>query len=86
MLPFKEKWISTNESIRTFYHDIDDDELKWHIDYEDRLIKPLNENDWKFQFDNELPINIDGEIFIKKGIWHRIIKGKGELNLIISRI
>ena len=37
--------------------------------------------DWKFQFDNELPVELHParEIHIPKGRIHRIIKGSGDL-------
>jgi len=85
-LPFDEEWISDNESIRTFKSGLFDEELKWHYDNEDRIIKPIDENDWKFQFDNNLPQKITGEILIKKGEWHRLIKGSNDLKLSIKRI
>ncbi len=84
-LPFKEKWISDNQSIRRFSPDVEDEELKWHFDDEDRIVKCESETDWKFQFDNELPISIDKEIRIPKGIWHRLIKGTKDLDLLITR-
>lgn len=85
-LPFEEKWISENESIRLFKSDVFDEELKWHFDDEDRIIESIGETDWKFQFDNQLPINIDGSITIKKGEWHRLIRGSGDLKVSIKRI
>lgn len=84
-LPYKDNWISETQSIREFRYDLHDEELKWHFDDEDRTIVPLIENDWKFQFDNQLPINIKEKITIKKGEWHRLIKGSGDLRLLIIR-
>lgn len=84
-LPFKESWISDKISLRTFSPDIMDEELKWHVDMEDRIVEVLNENDWEFQFDNQLPIRMDGTIEIKMGEWHRIIKGSTPLNVRITR-
>jgi len=52
---------------------------------EDRIVEVLNENDWEFQFDNQLPIRMDGTIEIKMGEWHRIIKGSTPLNVKITR-
>lgn len=86
MLPFKEKWISQSESLRIFTPDIDVEELKWHTDWEDRIIDVLNKNDWKFQFDNMLPIDMKGRIIIEKGTWHRVIKGTSDLEIKITRI
>jgi hypothetical protein len=85
-LPFEESWISDKVSLRSFSPDLMDDELKWHIDMEDRVVEILNDNDWKFQFDDKLPIEMKGVIEIKKGEWHRIIKGSTPLNVKITRI
>ena len=74
--------------IRKFPKETEAHLLKWHTDEEDRIVWPLNDNDWKFQFDNELPIPFDGTlgIKIKKGIFHRIIKGTTDLILQIDKI
>jgi hypothetical protein len=85
MYPFEEEKESENIYIRTFSKDIDEYELKWHWDEEDRLIQSLEETDWEFQFDNELPIKFNKEIFIPKGAMHRIIKGTGDLKLKIIK-
>ena len=59
---------------------------KWHADEEDRFVESLNENDWQFQFDNELPQEIQpGKIIhIPKGLIHRLIKGTSELSISIK--
>jgi hypothetical protein len=85
-LPFEESWIDDKVSLRSFSPDLMDEELKWHIDMEDRVVEILNDNDWKFQFDDQLPIEMKGVIEIKKGEWHRIIKGSTPLNVKITRI
>jgi hypothetical protein len=85
-LPFKEEQISENTFIRTFYQNIDSGELTWHRDREDRIIESLNENDWKIQMDNELPIDIVGKIFIPKGIYHRLIKGSVDLKIKLEKV
>lgn len=84
-LPFEESWISDKISLRSFSPDLIDEELKWHVDMEDRVVEILNDNDWKFQFDDQLPIKMEGAIEIKKGEWHRIIKGSTPLNVKITR-
>jgi len=84
-LPFEESWISDKISLRTFSPDIMDEELKLHVDMEDRIVEVLNENDWEFQFDNQLPMRMEGIIEIKKEEWHRIIKGSTHLNVKITR-
>lgn len=65
--------------IRTFSSQISEEELKWHWDEENRLVRPLKENDWMFQFDNELPFKIDRPIRIEAGVIHRVIKGTTDL-------
>jgi len=66
---------------RTFSENVDEHELTWHKDKKDRIVIPINENDWLVQFDNELPIklNVDEEFFIPKNTFHRVIKGKSDL-------
>jgi hypothetical protein len=78
--PYKES-NSGDYFIREFSPDVDFDDLKWHRDYEDRLVEPLELNDWKYQEDNKLPIAIDRQIFIPKGLWHRVIKGTTPLKI-----
>ncbi len=70
---------------RIFSKDTEPHLLKWHYDEEDRLVTPVEENDWKFQFDNKLPQNIDQSIFIPKGMIHRIIKGTTDLHIKIEK-
>jgi hypothetical protein len=70
-----------NLTIRTFSQNIDEDELVWHRDENDREVTVLQQTDWKFQFDNELPQLLKDVIFIPKNTYHRVIKGTGELNL-----
>lgn len=82
MIPYKEKIIDEIK-IRTFSSDVDENELKWHQDHEDRLIILLEETDWLIQKENELPENINKYSFIKKNEWHRVIKGKKNLKVLI---
>ena len=68
--------------IRKFPADTAEHLLKWHEDEEeDRIIRVNEMTDWKFQFDNELPVELHParEIHIPKGRIHRIIKGSGDL-------
>jgi hypothetical protein len=84
-LPFREEKNQNGKYIRTFSESIPDSQLLWHWDEEDRIISPLDETDWKFQFDNMLPQKIEGEIKIPKGTWHRLIKGTGDLILQVEK-
>jgi hypothetical protein len=89
IFPFTETKLVKNDIekfVRFFSSEIEDDNLLWHWDEEERIISPTHETDWKFQMDNELPKKIEGEIRIPKGLWHRIIKGSGDLELEIQKI
>lgn len=80
-LPFEEKNIGENVFLRTFDPGLESEELKWHIDLEDRWVSAVEKTDWKLQFDNELPIEILETIFIPAGVWHRLIKGNQQLEI-----
>ena len=85
MKPFIEHEIAESVVIRTFSCNIPDEELKWHWDEEDRIVEPLNVNDWQFQFDNCLPEKIYKPIHIPSGVIHRVIKGSGDLIVKITK-
>jgi hypothetical protein len=86
MLPFDESKITESTYIRTFYENVDSGDLHWHRDREDRIIESTHPTDWKFQIDNELPHKIEKSIFIPKGIYHRLIKGNGDLILKVVKL
>ena len=79
--PYVDIEINNKYIIREFSQNIDPIELMWHRDDEDRAIEVLKETDWKFQFDDSLPIPFEGHIFIPRHEWHRVIKGTGNLLL-----
>lgn len=79
--PYKEEG-----QVRIFEKHIDEFELVWHRDKEDRLVKPLHKTDWKFQLDNDIPRTIENEIFIPKETYHRLIKGTGNLKVNILKL
>lgn len=86
---YKEEIVSANEVIRSFNIDVDDFELKWHRDREDRIVTAINDCDWKIQLDDKLPIllQLNESILIPKGIYHRIIKGQTrECKLLINKV
>jgi len=62
--------------------------LKWHEDEEDRIMYVSEMTDWKFQFDNELPIELhpSKQIHIPQGRVHRLIKGSGDLTIEIRML
>ena len=57
--------------------------FKWHWDEEDRTIEVLEDNDWRFQYDNEMPIPMLAgvDINIPAGTIHRVIKGTTALSV-----
>lgn len=80
-LPFKETKISDNTFIREFTQETDSGEFMWHRDHENRIIESIETTDWLIQIDNELPKKIEGEVFIPMGVYHRVIKGTGDLKI-----
>lgn len=86
MLPFTEERVAEKTFIRIFPEDTPELSLKWHWDEEDRIIEPVGPTNWLFQFDNQLPTGINNQIFIPKGVIHRVIKGTGELKLKVIKI
>ena len=74
-------------NIRTFSKDVDEMDLIWHRDDEDREIEILEGKGWQFQRDNELPLELkEGDrIFIPRHQVHRIIKGIDDLKIEILR-
>lgn len=85
-LPFEENQINDNTYIRTFDPEVESDELKWHIDLEDRVIECEHKNNWMLQLDNELPISIPQKCLIKAGVWHRLLKGEEKLVVKITKL
>ena len=85
--PFEEEKIDKYNFIRTFPADVDEMDLIWHADKENRIITVLEGNGWKFQFDEELPVEMtEGKsISILKGKLHRVIKGKGPLKINLQK-
>jgi hypothetical protein len=86
ILPFEESKLNDLTYLRTFHENVDNGNLHWHRDREDRIIEPTHPTDWTFQIDNELPKKIDEKIFVPKGVYHRLIKGTGDLVLKVTKI
>jgi hypothetical protein len=83
--PFKEK-TQKNISIREFSSNVDSSELIWHKDKEDRIVEVLQNSNWMFQMDNELPKLLKDKLFIPKETYHRVIKGNGDLVVKITKL
>ena len=75
-----------NSNIRTFSKDVNTMDLIWHMDDEDRNIEVLEGEGWKFQRDDELPLELtEGiRIFIPRHQVHRVIKGETDLKIQIN--
>lgn len=73
-----------NEYYRTFNKEVDNYELIWHRDKENREVKVINDaNGWLFQYENELPkcMKKDDILIIPSYTFHRIIKEQDCTNL-----
>ena len=81
--PYREKKIDKRAYLREFSTEVDPGELEWHRDSEDREIEVVSGLNWKFQYDNCLPVTIKPgyKISVEKNEWHRIIKG--DTNLVV---
>ena len=87
--PYTETKLDENTIIRSFdASQIIEHQLKWHWDEQDRIVEVLEDSDWEFQYDNELPIPLilGVDIKIPAGVYHRLIKGTGKLSLKINKI
>ena len=78
--------ISNNKFKRVFSSDVPERELVWHMDKENRIVEVLEDSEWLFQMDNELPISLKKgvKIDIPKETFHRVIKGSGGLKILIE--
>jgi hypothetical protein len=82
--PYRDLEVTDRYIIREFGDNIDPIELMWHRDDEDRAIEVLEcGEDWKFQYEDDLPINLESQttIFILRHQWHRVWKGEGKLKI-----
>lgn len=85
-LPFQETKIDDNTFIREFSQDTDSGEFMWHRDFESRIIESIGDTDWLVQLDDQLPIKIEGKISIPMGVYHRLIKGTGDLKIKLIKL
>jgi hypothetical protein len=78
--PFQQH-IKEGKIVRVFTPDVDIDELKWHQDLKDRKVTIIEDGGWSFQMENFLPnkLSVAEQISIPKFVWHRVIKGDGNL-------
>lgn len=84
-LPFQEQK-GSNYILRTFSEDTNESELVWHRDKEDRVVKAEGKTNWMIQLDNKLPKPLTETTYIPKEMYHRVIKGDGELKVRIHKL
>lgn len=75
-----------DKKVRVFSEDVDTEELVWHRDREDRIIEVVESKNWMLQIDNKLPIKMRGgdTFVIPEGVYHRVLKGDGNLKISIT--
>lgn len=85
-VPYENIEVTDKYIIRKFFHNTNSEELLWHRDRENRLIEHISGKNWRFQYDNELPIPIEPNHFIDipSGCWHRIHCGSDDLIIKIN--
>jgi len=85
--PFSEKKVGGKLFLREFKEDVASEELVWHQDREDRIIKVIEANGWKLQMDNQLPVLLenDSTYSIPAYVYHRVIKGFGRLLIEVEK-
>ena len=88
MKPYKENKIEEHKILRLFTESVDNKELVWHRDAEDRIITIKECDEWYLQMDNETPVLMENgkEHFIPKNTYHRVIKGEGNLMVEITKL
>ena len=86
MKPYQDLQITEKSKIRVFESNVDSGELHWHRDRENRLIEVLEGNGWMLQLDDELPVEmkVGNQYLIPERVYHRTIKGNGDLKIKID--
>jgi len=71
---------------RKFTQDVDEQQLVWHRDQNDREVAVVGDTDWQFQLEDCIPQKLQDKIFIPKNTYHRLIKGTQDLDLRILEL
>ena len=82
-------YINDSIFIRVFNQNIEYNKFVWHRDEKDRDVDILYADPaWSFQFDDQLPFPLKSgdKLTIKSNVYHRLLKGKGTLILLIKEI
>ena len=75
-----------NRFIRSFDADTDERDLVWHRDTRDRVIDVVWNTGWQIQFEDQMPVSINTVTEIPRMVYHRLIKGEGNLILDIIEL
>lgn len=86
MKPYSDTVTGEMEVVRTFDETIDPIELMWHRDDEARIVEAIGETDWLIQLEDSLPVKMTGPIMVPRHEWHRVIKGTGQLTVLIKKL
>jgi len=80
--PYEDE-LKNGYKIRTFSEEVNEEELIWHRDKNDREVAVIEGTGWQLQMDNKLPTDLkQGMLYnIKAMEYHRLIKGNGTLKL-----
>ena len=86
--PYTDKPLDINRFLRKFDKNVDESELIWHRDKKTRIITVMSGNNWKLQFDDQLPVVLekDKQYRIEKETYHRLLKGNETLILDIREL
>jgi hypothetical protein len=74
-------------TLRRFPKELDEEFLVWHRDRQSRNVKVVSGNGWMLQLDNKLPVRLEEDIdyYIPEMVYHRLLKGDGDLVLEIIK-
>lgn len=83
MNPYEDILLEDGSLIRTFEEDINESELVWHRDRNDREVEVVSGKGWQLQMDNSLPeeLRVGKLYYINKMEYHRLLQGDGPLKL-----
>jgi len=84
--PYKETRKTQNSFIREFSQNTRQEDLLWHKDRKDRIIRIIKSDGWKLQLAEGLPFPLlEGKnYFIPSHSWHRVVRGNGHLKILIQ--
>lgn len=86
MHPYSDTEHNQGSFVRIFSKDLDELELIWHRDKNNRTFVVESGVGWKLQMDDDLPITLiqGNSYFIAKNIFHRLWRGNTMLQIRIT--